>query len=91
MSGIDGAGVMRFGVFGLRVPTPDAERKFIAEAIAPALKRLHKDPLAIDDFLGYARKHGADPLLFPGRLAKVLKGESPAPFLVALLITWSRR
>ena len=71
----------------MRVRTPTAEKKFIAEAVAPALRRLRQD-VALDDFLAYARRHGSDPLHFPGRLAKVLRGEPPAPYLVALLLTW---
>lgn len=74
----------------VRVRTPKEEKEFIAQAIAPMRRRLERDEKALDDFLAYARKHGADPLLFPGRLHKVLKGEPPAPYLVALLLTWGR-
>lgn len=73
----------------MRSRTPKAEKDFVAQAIAPARKRLRR-PAELDDFLAYARSHGADPLLFPGRLAKVLRGEPPAPFLVALLVCWER-
>ena len=71
----------------MRSRTPKAEKEFIAQAIAPVRRRLRKAE-ALEEFLAYARSHGADPLLFPGRLHKVLKGESPAPFLVALLLSW---
>jgi hypothetical protein len=74
----------------MRVKTPVAETRFTEEAIRPAVERLKEDP-ALADFLAFAVSHGADRLLFPGRLAKVMRGEPPTAYIVALLLEWMRK
>ena len=69
---------------------PKAEKEFVAHAIAPTLRRL-KAPSDLDDFLSFASLHGADRLLFPGQLAKVLRGEPPPSYIVALLMAWQHK
>jgi hypothetical protein len=60
----------------------------ILEAIQPPVSELRANPQALDDFLAFAVRKGADRLLFPGRLAKLMRGEPATAYMVALLTTW---
>lgn len=72
----------------MRIKVPASEKAFVSKAIAPALAALKK-PAELDNFIAYAVEHGSDRLLFPGRLAKVIRGgEMPTAYVVALLIRW---
>ena len=75
----------------MRIKVSAAEKTFIAEAIASALEEMRKNPGAIDHFIAYAVTNGADRLLFPGKLAKVLrKAETPTAYMTALLLLWKK-
>jgi len=75
----------------LRTKDPAHEKEHVRKVLAPVVKRLSRSVEDQVEFLEFARTHGqADPLQFPARLARVLKGEHPTAYLSILLMEWGR-
>lgn len=75
----------------VRTKDPVHEKEYVKRVLAPVVRRLERDENEQVAFLAYARAQGgADALLFPSRLARVLKGEHPTAYMAVLLLEWSR-
>lgn len=75
----------------MRTKDPVHEKQYVQKALAPLVKRLARNVADQVEFLEFARIHGgADPLQFPARLARVLKGEQPTAYMAMLLVDWGR-
>ncbi len=73
----------------MRPKAPKAETEFLSAAIQPAVLAL-ANPALLDDFIAFAVQNGSDRLAFPGRLAKVLRGDTPTAYMTAVMLEWLR-
>lgn len=76
----------------MRKPRPKHEDSYVRVQVAPIVKAFRKDPLLLIDFYGFAVKTGgANPSLFPGRMAHVMRGEAPTAYVFALLVQFGKK